>query len=88
VAVGVPVLVLVRVGVEVSVGGTAVAVGSGWVGVEEGSGDGSSVFCCGVSTTSGAASVVGPVLQPVKIKMTRRQMKMHTFLSIIIDFIP
>ena len=53
--VGVLVLVLVWVAVDVSVGGTCVAVGSGWVGVEEGSGDGSSVTSGVASTTSAAA---------------------------------
>jgi hypothetical protein len=81
------VLVLVCVGVDVKVGGICVAVSVGRGGVEVSSGVGSIVVSAEASTTAGEGSDVDPALHPEIIKMTSRQMKMHNFLSEMIDFI-
>ena len=65
-------LVLVLVSVIVGVGGGAVSVGVGWVGVDDGLGEGSTV-ALGMESLSTAAIFVGElVLQPVKINMKSR----------------
>jgi hypothetical protein len=66
--------VLVFVGIIVALGGSAVSVGSGWVGVDDGSGGGSVVISGVGSITSDADSVGVLALQPEMISTKRRKM--------------
>ena len=70
-----------------SVGGATVSVGLGWVGVEDGTGEGSMVTLGVESATPGADSVRGLVLQPAKSRVNSRKMKMRCLLTSMYDFI-
>ena len=79
-------LVLVLVGVIVGVGGGAVSVGVGWVGVDDGFGEGSTV-ALGMGSLSTAAIFVGELeLHPAIINKNSRYIKMRFVRSSMIDF--
>jgi hypothetical protein len=80
------VLVLVLVGVIVSVGGGAVSVGVGWVGVDDGLGEGSTVEL-GIESLSTTAIFVGELdLHPAISNTNSRKIKMRFVGSPMIDF--
>jgi hypothetical protein len=68
------------------VGGGAVSVAVGWVGVDDGKGEGSTVALGSLSTSTGAAVVGEPVLQPAKIIINRREIITRFNLSSVISF--
>jgi hypothetical protein len=71
------VLVLVLVGVIVGVGGGAVSVGVGWVGVDDGLGEGSTV-ALGTDPLSNVAVFVGELeLHPAISNINSRKIKMR-----------
>lgn len=81
------VLVLVLVNVLVAVGGGAVSVRGGWVGVDDGLGEGS-IVALGMESSTIVVDVVGELLlQPANIKINSRETKMRVFESAMIDFI-
>ena len=68
---------LVLVGVIVGVGGGAVSVGVGWVGVDDGLGEDSTV-ALGIETLSTVAVFVGELeLHPAISKINSRKIKMR-----------
>jgi uncharacterized membrane protein len=80
------VLVLVLVGVIVGVGGGAVSVGVGWVGVDDGLGEGSTV-ALGIKTFSTLAVFVGELeLHPAISDNNSRKIKMCFARSSMVDF--
>jgi uncharacterized membrane protein len=80
------VLVLVLVGVIVGVGGGAVSVGVGWVGVDDGLGEGSTV-ALGMESLSTAAIFVGELeLHPAISNKNSKKIKMRFVRSSMSDF--
>ena len=77
---------LVLEGVIVGVGGGAVSVGVGWVGVDDGLGEGSTV-ALGMESLSTAAVFVGELeLHPAISNKKTRKIKMCFARSSMIDF--
>ena len=77
---------LVLEGVIVGVGGGAVSVGVGWVGVDDGLGEGSTV-ALGMESLSTAAIFVGGLeLHPAISNKNRKKIKMRFVRSSMSDF--
>lgn len=77
---------LVLVGVIVGVGGGAVSVGVGWVGVDDGLGEGSTV-ALGMESLSTAAIFVGGLeLHPAISNINSKKIKMRFVRSSMSDF--
>ena len=77
---------LVLVGVIVGVGGGAVSVGVGWVGVDDGLGEGSTV-ALGMEELSTAAIFVGELeLHPAISNKNSKKIKMRFVRSSMSDF--
>ena len=80
------VLVLVLVGVIVGVGGEGVSVGVGWVGVDDGLREDSTV-ALGIETLSTLAVFVGELeLHPAISNKNRKKIKMRFVRSSMSDF--